>query len=354
MGELKILYHMPSLSSIYAARTIYHGYKNAFIDLGHQFQAFTSDDDLKAVLENYRPDLFITASHAYCRKFLDYSLINSFRKEGMFVLAKVDFWRSPMSKWRINEAASMEGDLQLRALMDGDQLADAYFHVVEQGDARMDGFSSGVGRPWHTIPLAADKTILSARWEQKFTADVSYIGTYLADKAQFFNRNVFPLREECDLKIYGQDWSTSDRLLGWVQRFGQYFNIASLASIRKPRLKLEDEAAVYTSSLVSINVHELYQKQFGGDCNERTFKIPLCGGFQVVDNVRCISKYFKPGQEVVIGETENDWLEKVRYYIANPDERLAIIDAGRERVLKDHTYHNRVQCMLNLAQRAAS
>lgn len=351
---MKILYHMPSLSSIYAARTIYHGYKNAFIDLGHQFQAFTSDDDLKAVLENYRPDLFITASHAYYRKFLDYSLINSFRKEGMFVLTKVDFWRSPMSKWRINEATSMEDDLQLRTLMDSDQLADAYFHVVEQGDARMDGFSSGVGRSWHTIPLAADKTILSPRWEQKFTADVSYIGTYLADKSQFFNRNVFPLGEEYNLKIYGQDWSRTDRLLGWAQRFGQYFNIAPLANIRKPRLHLEDEAAVYTSTLVSVNVHEAYQKQFGGDCNERTFKIPLCGGFQVVDNVSCISKYFKPGQEVVIGETEKDWLEKVRYYIANPNDRLAIIEAGRERVLKDHTYHNRVQCMLNLAQRAAS
>jgi hypothetical protein len=343
---------MPSLSSIYAARTIYHGYKNAFIDLGHQFRALNSSDDLKAVLEDFRPDLLITASHVYYRKFLDYSLINSFRKEGMFVLAKVDFWRSPISKWRFNEAASMEGDLQLRTLMDGDQLADAYFHVVEQDDARMDGFSSNVGRTWHTIPLAADKTILSARWEQKFNADVSYIGTYLMDKAQFFNRNVFPLGKEYDLKIYGQDWSRSDRLLGWVQRFGQYFNVASLASIRKPRLNLEDEAAVYTSSLVSINVHESYQKQFGGDCNERTFKIPLCGGFQVVDNVSCISKYFKPGQEVVIGETENDWLEKVRYYIANPNDRLAIIDAGRKRVLSDHTYHNRAQCMINLTQRA--
>jgi spore maturation protein CgeB len=345
---------MPSLSSIYAARTIYHGYKNAFIDLGHQFQTLTSDDDLKAVLENYRPDLFITASHPYYRKFLDYSLINSFRKEGMFVLAKVDFWRSPIAKWRINEAISMEADLQLRYLMDSDKLADAYFHVVEQGDARMEGFLSGVGKSWQTIPLAADKTILSARWEQKFTADVSYIGTYLADKAQFFNRNVFPLGEEYDLKIYGQDWSRSDRLLGWVQRFGQYFSIASLASIRKPRLDLKDEAAVYTSSLVSINVHESYQKQFGGDCNERTFKIPLCGGFQVVDDVSCISKYFKKGEEVIIGETEKDWLKKVRYYIANPSERLAIIDAGRERVLKDHTYHNRVQCMLNLAQRTVN
>lgn len=351
---MKILYHMPSLSSIYAARTIYHGYKNAFIDLGHQFQTLTSDNELKVVLKNYRPDILITATHSYYRKFLDYPLINSFRKEGMFVLAKVDFWRSPMSKWRINEAASMEGDKQLRALMDRDQLADAYFHVVEQGDARMDGFSSGTDRSWHTIPLAADKTILSRRWEPQFTADVSYVGTYLADKKEFFNRNVFPLGEEFNLKIYGQDWSRSDRILGWIQRFGQYFNLACLASIRKPRLNLEDEAAVYGSSLVSINVHEAYQKQFGGDCNERTFKIPLCGGFQVVDNVNCISKYFKVGQEIVIGETEYDWLEKVRYYIANPHERLAIIDAGCERVLRDHTYHNRVQYMLNLVQGVAS
>ncbi|MDX2504766.1 MAG: glycosyltransferase [Gammaproteobacteria bacterium] len=339
---------MPSLHSIYAYRTIYNGFRNAFIDMGHEFRPLTADDDCVEVFLRYQPDLFITSSFFWHRKYLDFNALNLQRKKGMFTLVKVDFWRSPLSKLRVNEAPSVKDDHDLLKLIKTDRFGDAYFHVVEQEDERMDGFIKGTGRNFHTIPLAADKIALKPEFIRKFKADLSYIGTNLPDKREFFKQYVFPLAGEFDLKLYGQDWTMIDQAAGWIQRGGQYFNIPLLRSLRKPKLRLEDEAKIYASSTVSLNVHEKYQRQYGGDCNERTFKIPYCNGFQVVDDVKCISKYFIPDREVVIAQSSDEWLEKVRHYLKYPKERLAIIASGRERVMQEHTYHHRAKQMLDI------
>jgi hypothetical protein len=351
---MRILYQIPSLDSIYAHRTIYHGFRNAFLDMGHEFRPLTADDDLREVLENYRPDILVTSSHSYYRKYLDFELLKKFRAQGLFVLVKVDFWNSPMSALRINEARSLKDDKAVLELIGKGLLGDAFFHVVAQEDERMHGFEETTGFGFHTIPLAADKTILSPSYDEKFKADISYIGSCLPDKRDFFSRYVFPMAKQHKLRIYGQDWTHFDRALGWVQRAGQYFNLKPIAKIRKPKLQLTDEAKIYTSSIVSINVHEAYQVKFGGDCNERTFKIPLCGGFEVVDNVACIGKYFEKGKELAVADSPQEWVDMVEYYLQHPELREPIIEAGRQRVLRDHTYHKRAEQMIGIKEGRSS
>ena len=111
---------------------------------------------------------------------------------------------------------------------------------------------------------------------------------------------------------------------------------------------MSDERKIYNSSVISINVHEEYQRKFGGDCNERTFKIPLAGGFEISDDVACLKKYFKEGEEIVIAKDKKDWFEKINYYMKNPEKRNTIIEAGKQRVLKEHTYKNRVEQMIRI------
>ena len=345
---MKILYHHPNPDAINAHRTIFNGFQNAFLDLGHKFEAFTSDDHLESKLDQFAPDVFITSSHFYYQKFLDFKLLRRYRDKGMFLLTKIDFWNSPINKNRINEAKSLKDDKKTTHLISDGLLGDAFFHVVEQGDERMDGFSKTTGYPFHTIPLAADKIVLANHpFEKRFQADISFIGTYLPQKKIFFDERVFPLQKMYDTKIYGQDWTAWDRNLGYLQKVAQFFNVPVIKSIRKPKLKLEDEGSIYNSSLISINVHEDYQRQFGGDCNERTFKIPLCDGFEISDDVACIRKYFKE-DEIVVSKDKDDWYEKIDFYIKNPDKRLAIIEKGKLRVLADHTYHCRANQILEI------
>ncbi len=349
---MRVAYHLPSTESIYAYRTIYNGFKNAFVDLGHDFSVFTADDDLAVFLDKHQPDIFLTQTHFYYRRYLDFALLKKYRDRGMKMVTKIDFWNSPLDKKRLNEAKSMKDDQEVIRLIKEGLYGDYFYHVVEQGDPRMDGFAKTTGYPFTTIPLAADKITLKSAFSSRYSADISYIGTNLPDKRAFFKDYVFPLGKEYKLKIYGQDWTLFDKTLGMLQKFGQLYNLKALKTLQKPKLLLADEAKIYRSSKVSINVHEKFQKTYGGDCNERTFKIPLCHGFEICDNVACVKKYFVPGVEMVIGETDADWQEKILYYLKNPDKREKIIEAGYRRVIKDHTYHNRAKQIISLAKSA--
>ena len=343
---MKVLFHIPFLNTIYAGRTIYYGYKNAFEDLGHTFKPWTAKDNPYEILDSYEPNILITSLNSYSLKYIDLDLVKKHKKRGLKVLVNTPFWTSPLSRLRINETPSLSQNKEhINLIKSG--FGDIYYNVCEVEDPRMEGFEKATGYKHYTLPLAADKIFASPKFSPRFKADISFVGTNLPQKKQFFLDQVFPLKKKYDLKLYGQDWNTSDKLLGYTQKLGQYFNIPILRSVQKPKLTLEEERIIYASSLISINVHEDYQREFGGDCNERTFKIPLCNGFEITDDVSCIRKYFKEGKEIVIAKNKNDWFEKIEYYIKNPNKRDEIIKAGKDRVLQDHTYHNRVQSIIS-------
>ncbi len=347
---MKIAYHIPSLDTIYAGRTIYAGYKHAFEELGHIFISLTASDDQKEVFAREMPDILITSLNPYNLKYLDMEVVARQKQLGMKVFVNTPFWNSPLSKMRINEAPSLSKNSEYIRLIRSGEFGDVFYNICEQGDERMEGFESTTGQRHHTILLAADKTILFPEYSEKFKADISYIGTYLPEKRQFIREQVFPLRQHYDLRLYGQDWTLYDRGVGFAQKVGQYFNVPMLRSLQAPKLALEDERKIYASSLISINIHEDFQKRFGGDCNERTFQVPLCGGFEITDDVECIRKYFKDGEEIVLASNKEDWFQKIQYYIKNPEKRLPIIEAGKKKVLEEHTYHNRVKQIIEIYQ----
>ncbi len=345
---MKILYHMPSLSTLSAGRTIYFGYKHAFEDLGHAFYTLTSAENQKEEFERISPDIFISSLSDYSLKFLDITAYNKQRKKGMRAFMSTHAWNSPISRTRLNEPSSLKNQLKKVEAIKRNELGDVFFNPFEQGDKRMEGFKIITGYDHTTILLAADRIILYPEIDKRFTADISFIGTYLPDKRNYFKDFVFPLKKNYDLKLYGQDWTPLDRLIGIAQKGGQYLNIPILRSIQKAKLRLEDERKIYASSVISINIHEEYQRKFGGDCNERTFKIPLAGGFEITDDVACIRKYFVEGKEIVIAGNKADWFDKIAYYMKNPDKRKPIIEAGKKKVLNEHTYHNRVAQIVDI------
>lgn len=345
---MRILYHVPHLNTIYAGRTIHQGYKDAFIDLGHQFRYMTAEDNQKEVFANYEPDILFAGIGPYTLRYLNLDVVKENKKKGMKVFINTPFWNSPLSKLRINETSSLSSSKNFINLIKSGDYGDVYYNVCEQNDSRMEGFEKATGYKRYTIPLAANKKLHFYEYSEKFKSDISFLGTNLPEKARFFKEVILPLKNKYNVKFFGQDWTFFDRFLGISQKLGSYFNIPYLKSIQKPKLDLNDERKIYSSALVSLNVHEDYQRKYGSDCNERTFKIPICGGFEITDDVACIRKYFKDGEEIVIAKDKNDWLEKINYYVRNPERRDKIIKAGMARVLADHTYHNRVQELIGI------
>ena len=116
----------------------------------------------------------------------------------------------------------------------------------------------------------------------------------------------------------------------------------------RSRIPREDEALVYASSKVLVNLHEDHQRAVRSDYNERTFKIPVRRAGDPED-IACVRDYFVDGEEIVITTSRDDWFDKVDYYLEHPDEARAIGEAGRKRAVSDHTYERRARQLLELA-----
>lgn len=77
--------------------------------------------------------------------------------------------------------------------------------------------------------------------------------------------------------------------------------------------------------------------------NMRMFEISAVGAFQIVERDATLAKYFEPGTELETFQSIPELLEKVDYYLANPEQRRAIADAGRRRCMRDHSMEQRIK-----------
>ena len=338
---MKILYCMPSLESVYAARFIYEGYKNAFLDLKHEFRPYTSNDDLKTVLDEFLPDVFMYSLNGYHLKFIDLALLKLYRDRGLVVFCQVGAWNETNAKVE-NLTFALKHRREQVSLIKNGLAGDIFWHWYKQDEPLMEGFTQTTGRAFTTIHLAADKTQYYQEVDEQFDCDVCYVGSYLPDKRVFFKKHILPLRGKYDVRIYGSDWTLGSRILGKIQKVGQYFNIDQLKKVRSLNLALADERKLYSTARISLNVHEEQVKIHNSEINERTFKILACGGFQLCDNVPLLRSFFS-SDELVIADNTDDWFDKIAFYLAHPEKRRAIAEAGRKKVLSEHSYHNRVK-----------
>lgn len=341
---MKILYCLPSLESVYAARFVYEGFKNAFIDLGHAFRVYTAENNFTKTLSDFQPDIFIYSLNFYHRKFINFDVLDRYRQKGLVVLCQVRGWHPSSND--LGAQALKDNRLEIELIRSG-RAGDIFWHWFEQDEPLMKGFTEATGKTFETIIQAADSTLYYPQYDSAFESDLAYVGSFLSSKRDFFRAHVFPLKKQYDLRIYGSDWTAWNRMLGKVQKAGQYFNIPLLKKIRIFPLRLDDERRVYSSAKLSLNVHEEQVKRFNCEINERTFKIMACGGFELVDNLPLLRRYFND-RELAIAENTRVWFEKIEYFLHHPAERKKIAERGMKKVLAEHTYHHRVKQIIAL------
>ncbi len=80
--------------------------------------------------------------------------------------------------------------------------------------------------------------------------------------------------------------------------------------------------------------------------NMRHFEVTAAGGFLMCYDQPEIHDCFEVGKECVVFDSEVDLLEKVKYYLHRPEERVAIAHAGQRRTLSQHLYSHRLQEIL--------
>jgi len=95
-----------------------------------------------------------------------------------------------------------------------------------------------------------------------------------------------------------------------------------------------------------LNFHVDHQQgELNRGLNLRAFELASCGVFQLLQRVPSVGEFFEEDKEIVCFDTQEDMLNKIRFYLTHEADRQRIAHAARERVLRDHTWTHRVQHM---------
>lgn len=114
---------------------------------------------------------------------------------------------------------------------------------------------------------------------------------------------------------------------------------------------------IYRAAKVCPNIHGAFQKnevsthpstladQPGNALNERIFQVSGSGGFQIADDNPQIRDFFDE-TELVCAKDAADFKEKIHYFMDKPEERQAYIERIQKKILEKHTYHHRINDLL--------
>lgn len=69
-----------------------------------------------------------------------------------------------------------------------------------------------------------------------------------------------------------------------------------------------------------------------------------------MDDVPGLEELFEIGREIVVYKSPQHFRELADYYLAHPAERDAIMERGRARVMRDHTYEQRLRVILDTVE----
>lgn len=183
------------------------------------------------------------------------------------------------------------------------------------------------------LPCACDQTIfypqsLDPSDYPSLNCTVGFVAMYYPERAALLSQ-----MKGLDLGLWGGGWEAAPELYELPP-----------GTWRGQRITAANAAKVYNLAKICPNVHHS-QTRIGG-INTRTFEILAAGGFELVDNVPGLEEHFEVGREIVAYASPAEFRELTEYYLSHPAERAAIVERGRSRVLRDHTYEKRLEVIL--------
>jgi hypothetical protein len=114
----------------------------------------------------------------------------------------------------------------------------------------------------------------------------------------------------------------------------------SLAPCCNPPIDERDALnACYNGARISVNVTRPHGSS---SLNMRVYEAMASGSLMLTDDKSDAHTLFEPGKEIVVYKTLADLRAKAVWLLENEDERKRIAEAGRKRVLREHTYAARM------------
>jgi spore maturation protein CgeB len=217
-------------------------------------------------------------------------------------------------------------------------LADFDLVLSYTGGSALDGLRDRLGAR-RVLPLyghADPERHRPARPEEAFRADLSYLGTYAADRQRALETLfVEPAHQRPNLGFviggsgYPADFPWSPNI-----RFVRH-------------LPPSDHPAFFSSARITLNVTRGEMAEMGYCPSGRLFEAAACGTPVLSDEWEGLDTFFEPGEEILIASGADDVLAA----LDAPDAEIArVASAARARVLEEHTSAHRARELVEIVR----
>lgn len=168
----------------------------------------------------------------------------------------------------------------------------------------------------------------------EFAADLSYLGTYAADRQDGVER----LFLEPSRRLGGRSFLLGGSLypgdIAWPD------NVRRIEHVPPAR-----HAAFFASSRLTLNLTRASMARMGHCPSGRLFEAAACGAAIASDWWRGLDEFFEPGREILVARTTDEMLALLR----RPAGELAEVGrAARRRALADHSAARRAEQMMEV------
>jgi spore maturation protein CgeB len=356
--------------------------EETLVSLGHKVKkiSVSKDTPSNALISNivqsiidFRPDFILTINHL------------GFDEEG----ALTSFLRSiemPASSWYVDSP---------RLIMQAFDRNVSPYTAMFLWDRKYTGIMRDLGfESVEYLPLATDERIfrplkLKQHTLREYQADAGFVGNSLLDatreKFERIPAEYHPAIERAALRMREGKESFADAIRGEPDAYGRLtqrlmldieaavlwkasllYRLSCVEQLKgfnphiygddgwkkllkgnyriKHQLNYYHELPLlYNACRINFNATHL---QMGEAVNQRVFDVPACGAFLLTDHQSSLNELFDVGKEIVVYKNKDEIPELVKHYLNNSRKREDIARKGRERVLREHTYKQRIGSLI--------
>jgi len=229
------------------------------------------------------------------------------------------------------------------------EIAPVYHYCLVPEKFRLDNYRRIGANPIYCQEAANPNVYRSYDLPQEY--DVTFVGQRYGNRPYYIR---YLIDHGIDARVWGPHWSEPlasrplwRRVGSAAKRVVTGRKAQSLASVPldhcAPPLSDEELIKMYSRSKISLGFSSVADESGIKQVRLRDFEAPMSGAFYLVERFDELAEFFEPDKEIVFFESPDDLLDKVRYYLAHPEERQRIRDAGLRRARAEHTWHKRFE-----------
>jgi len=207
-------------------------------------------------------------------------------------------------------------------------------HIAAIGKLAHTFFVTGFDAEWRAnglpakfLPAAGDAGIYPVAENEKYRADVTFIGTGYDEKRAEF---LVSLAQHLDVTVWGLGWEPWRDKLDWRGR----------------PIEGSEFAAVCSSSRIVLGINPARAAGGTNYTSDRTWMVILAGAFYLGEYSNGMAAMLEDGVHCAWYEDLDSCVKRSLNYLTNETQRQAIRSRGENFVRANHTYDQRISFLL--------